>query len=70
MGTISAESLGTLVRNRWAPSAGMTGHVRPESVGTLVRNTQLFKQFVDNESFRRWMADTVFGLTYSEVRVR
>jgi type I restriction enzyme R subunit len=26
--------------------------------------TELFKQFMDNESFRRWMADTVFGLTY------
>ncbi len=27
-------------------------------------DTQLFKQFMDNESFRRWMTDTVFGLTY------
>ncbi len=25
---------------------------------------ELFKQFMDNESFRRWMTDTVFGLTY------
>jgi len=24
----------------------------------------LFKQFMDNESFRRWLTDTVFGLTY------
>ena len=27
-------------------------------------DTELFKQFMDNESFRRWMTDTVFGLTY------
>lgn len=27
-------------------------------------DTELFKQFSDNESFRRWMRDTVFGLTY------
>jgi len=30
----------------------------------LKDDTELFKQFVDNESFRRWMTDTVFGLTY------
>ena len=23
-----------------------------------------YKQFMDNESFKRWMADTVFGLAY------
>ncbi|HDZ78887.1 MAG TPA: type I restriction endonuclease subunit R, partial [Gammaproteobacteria bacterium] len=27
-------------------------------------DTELFKQFVDNEGFKRWMTDTVFGLTY------
>ena len=26
--------------------------------------TQLFKQFMDNESFKRWVLDTVFDLTY------
>ena len=31
----------------------------------LKDDTELFKQFMDNESFRKWMADTVFGLTYS-----
>jgi type I restriction enzyme, R subunit len=30
----------------------------------LKDDTELFKQFADNESFRRWMTDTVFGLTY------
>ena len=34
----------------------------------LKDDTELFKQFMDNESFRRWMTDTVFGLTYSESR--
>lgn len=29
----------------------------------LKDDPELFKQFMDNESFRRWMADTVFGLT-------
>lgn len=27
-------------------------------------DTELFKQFSDNEGFKRWLADTVFGLTY------
>ena len=29
-------------------------------------DTELFKQFMDNESFKRWMTDTVFGLTYDQ----
>ena len=35
-------------------------------VMTAVLNddTELFKQFMDNEGFRRWMTDTIFGLTY------
>jgi type I restriction enzyme R subunit len=27
-------------------------------------DTELFRQFMDNEGFRRWLTDTVFGLTY------
>ena len=27
-------------------------------------DAQLFKQFQDNESFRHWLTDTIFGLTY------
>jgi type I restriction enzyme R subunit len=30
----------------------------------LKDDTELFKQFMDNESFRKWLSDTVFGLTY------
>jgi type I restriction enzyme R subunit len=29
-------------------------------------DAQLFKQFQDNDSFRRWLTDTVFGMTYNE----
>ncbi len=28
-------------------------------------DTELFKQFMDNQTFKRWMTDTVFDLTYS-----
>jgi type I restriction enzyme R subunit len=35
-------------------------------VGMMKDDTELFKQFMDNESFRRWMTDTVFGLTYED----
>ena len=27
-------------------------------------DTQLFKFFADNPDFKRWLADTVFGLAY------
>ena len=29
-------------------------------------DAQLFKQFQDNESFRHWLTDTVFGMTYED----
>jgi type I restriction enzyme, R subunit len=32
----------------------------------LKDDTELFKQFSDNESFRRWLSDTVFAVTYEE----
>jgi type I restriction enzyme R subunit len=35
-------------------------------VALLNDDTELFKQFTENESFRRWLADSVFALTYSE----
>ena len=33
-------------------------------VGLMQDDTELFKQFSDNESFRKWLTDTVFALTY------
>jgi type I restriction enzyme R subunit len=32
----------------------------------LKDDTELFKQFSDNDSFRRWLTEMVFGLTYDE----
>ena len=29
-------------------------------------DTELFKQFMDDKSFKRWMTDTVFGLAYEQ----
>src|SRR5665648_45100 len=29
-------------------------------------DTELFKQFMDNESFKKWLSDMVFGLTYEK----
>ena len=29
-------------------------------------DTQLFKQFMDNESFKRWMSETSFGPAYGQ----
>ena len=31
-------------------------------------DTELFKQFVDNTDFKRWLGDTVFRLAYREAR--
>ncbi len=33
-------------------------------VSFMKDHTELFKQFMDNDSFRKWMTDTIFGLTY------
>jgi type I restriction enzyme R subunit len=30
----------------------------------LKDDTELFEQFADNESFRHWLSDTIFGMTY------
>ena len=34
--------------------------------GMMHDDTVLFKEFMDNESFRRWLTDRVFGLTYAD----
>ena len=36
----------------------------------LADHTELFKQFSDNESFRRWLYDSVFAATYNRTAVR
>ncbi len=35
-------------------------------VSMLSDHTELFKQFSDNPSFKKWLADTIFGVTYEE----
>ena len=32
----------------------------------LKDDTELFKQFSDNESFKKWLSDSVFAVTYEE----
>jgi type I restriction enzyme R subunit len=36
----------------------------------LKDDTELFKQFSDNESFRKWLSDSVFAVTYEEAGKR
>lgn len=40
--------------------------LRREVVEMLSDHTELFKQFSDNPSFKKWLSDTIFGLTYTE----
>ena len=37
-----------------------------EITGLLEVDTEFFKEFMDNDSFRRWLQQTVFNLTYTE----
>lgn len=32
----------------------------------LADHTELFKQFSDKPSFKKWLGDTIFGATYQE----
>ena len=36
-------------------------------VEMLTDHTELFKQFMDNQSFRKWLADTIFTETYRKI---
>lgn len=35
-------------------------------IDLLSDHTELFKQFSDNPSFKKWLGDTIFGLTYQQ----
>ncbi|WP_422136757.1 hypothetical protein [Endozoicomonas sp. ALD040] len=35
-------------------------------IDLLADNTELFKQFSDNPSFKKWQGDTTFGVTYQQ----
>jgi type I restriction enzyme R subunit len=38
-------------------------------VGVMKDETELFKQFSDNPECKRWLADTIFGITYGQSTV-
>jgi type I restriction enzyme R subunit len=38
-------------------------------ISMLADHTELFKQFSDNPSFKKWLSDTIFGVTYEEAGV-
>jgi len=44
--------------------------LRRVMIDLMKDHTELFKQFSDNDSFRRWLTDTVFALTYEQPQVR
>ncbi len=35
-------------------------------IDLLADHTELFKQFSDNSSFKKWLGDTIFGVTYQQ----
>jgi len=35
-------------------------------IDLLAHHTELFKQFSDNPSFKKWLGDTIFGATYRQ----
>ena len=35
-------------------------------IDLLADHTELFRQFSDNPSFRKWLGDTIFGVTYKQ----
>jgi type I restriction enzyme, R subunit len=35
-------------------------------IGVMKDDTELFKQFSDNPEFKRWLSDTIFGMTYDQ----
>jgi type I restriction enzyme R subunit len=35
-------------------------------IDLLSDHTELFKQFSDNPSFKKWLGDTIFGVTYQQ----
>ena len=36
-------------------------------IGMLADHTELFKQFSDNPGFKKWLADTIFSVTYEDI---
>jgi len=51
-----AEGMGRVRKHDRALKQAVTDHVTD--------NTELYRQFFDNEAFRKWMSDAIFALTY------
>ena len=64
--SIANDPEGRRVANSDRQNARIEHDKDPAHVMTAVLkdDTELFKQFMDNESFRRWLTNTACGLTY------
>jgi type I restriction enzyme R subunit len=48
----------------------MTRHSSAQSSELLSDHTELFKQFSDNPSFKKWLSETIFAATYADKAVQ
>ena len=44
--------------------------LRDVMISVMNDDTKLFKKFMDDSDFRRWLTDTVFGLAYEQEAAR
>lgn len=66
---VSADTAYQNAKNNSDPQNARIEHDKALSrvmLAVLKDDTELFKQFSDNESFKRWLSDTVFKLSYSK----
>ena len=60
----------TAYRNAQANSGAANARIEHDKalgrvlIDFMKDDTELFRQYSDNDSFRKWLADTVFGMTY------
>ena len=52
------------------PGSSTTGRCNVVMVALMRDDTELFKRFNDDEGFKRWLTDTVFGLAYEQAGLR
>jgi len=64
------ELLGPAYRNAHANSGRDNARIEHDKalsrvlISLMKDDTELFRQYSDNDGFKRWLTDTVFGLTY------
>ena len=54
------------VSSSWTAWARPSAFSHPTQEATLADHTELYKQFSDNESFNKWLSDSIFAVTYEE----